>query len=125
MTSGSATERGSVLVVDDDRLARKAIARLVGRRFRVSTTSSGDAALGLLVLHHFDAVLTDHRMVAMTGLELLEQVRLRYPDTRRILMSSDSVPGMPGHIATGDVHVFLYKPFDLATVTAALAGGRL
>jgi DNA-binding NtrC family response regulator len=122
MTSGNAGERGSVLVVDDDAITRKAIARLVGRRFRVSTVASADAALSLLVLQHFDAVLTDYRMVAMTGLELLEQVRLHYPDTRRVLMSSHSVPGIAGHIASGDVQVFLHKPLDLASVVAALSG---
>jgi len=62
-----------------------------------------------------DLVLSDQRMPAMPGSELLEQVRALSPTTIRIIMS--------GHVAMDKLtlitsaHQYLAKPFNTATLT--------
>jgi CheY-like chemotaxis protein len=124
MLDGKAEEGGRVLVVDDDDLGRRVIARLLGTRFRVMTASSGDHALALLRVHGFDVLLTDQHMLWMTGIELLEQVRMRHPSLRRVLTSATCVPGAETYVAIGLVHAVLYKPFDIATAAVALVGAE-
>jgi CheY-like chemotaxis protein len=111
-----------VLLVDDDELARRVYARVLraGGEFRVTEAESGDDALFALRRHRFDAVLTDYRMPTMTGVELLEHVRVHDPHVRRVLMSSAPVYGLDGLLAGGLVHAFLAKPIDLARASAAL-----
>jgi len=121
MLDREAEQGGRVLVADDDALGRRVIARLLGTRFRVMTANSGEHALGLLRAHGFDVLLTDQHMLWMTGIELLERVRVRYPRVRRVLTSATSVPGVDTYVAIGLVDAVLYKPFDLATAAVALA----
>jgi len=122
MLDRQAEQGGRVLVADDDALGRRVIARLLGTRFRVMTASSGEHALGLLRVHGFDVLLTDQHMLWMTGIELLEQVRVHYPSVRRVLTSATCVPCVDAYVAIGLVDAVLYKPFDLATAAIALAG---
>ena len=113
-------KRPRLLLVEDYPLARSASVRVLRSAFQVTAVESGEQALGWLRPGAFDVLLTDFQMPAMTGLELLEIVRVRDPQLRRVLMSGAPVPGMLGHLATGLVHAFLYKPFDLAAARDAL-----
>lgn len=67
--------RGTVLVVDDDRLILASVAAaLEGAGFRVWTTDSGEEAVRLAVRLHPDVVVTDLRMPGMDGIALLDRL---------------------------------------------------
>lgn len=110
-----------LLLVEDYALVRKVSARALSASFAVTAVDGGEEALRCARPGTFDVVLTDYRMPVMTGIELLESLRVRDPRLRRVLMSASQVPGLPGYLAIGLVHVFLRKPFDLDTVRRALA----
>jgi CheY-like chemotaxis protein len=117
----SSPKRLSILLVEDYPLARSASVRELRGAFDVTAVASGEDALAHL--HHpgaFHAVLTDFQMPAMTGIELLEIVRLRDPHLRRVLMSAAPVIGIDGYLAIGLVQAFLAKPFALRAARAAL-----
>jgi putative nucleotidyltransferase with HDIG domain len=81
--------RPAILVVDDEEPLLRAIAReLSPVPVDVVTSSSPLDALGLLETREFDVVVSDLRMPRMDGIEFLEQVRQRRPDTQRILISA-------------------------------------
>jgi CheY-like chemotaxis protein len=121
MSAVGSTERVRLLLVDDDSLARKVCGRLLEKAFVVTCVESGEAALALLAGgERFDAMLTDYRMPSMTGIELLERVRVLAPHTRRVLMSAEDVFGLDAYFACGLLDAFLGKPFDLPRATAML-----
>jgi diguanylate cyclase (GGDEF)-like protein len=78
-----------ILVVDDDRLIREMTRdALTPEGFRVTTASSGAAALRRLEEDgRYEMVVTDLSMREMDGLELLERIKQRYPKTDVIVLT--------------------------------------
>jgi CheY-like chemotaxis protein len=120
MAAERSAARLRVLLVDDDELARRACGRLLSTLSDVTKVESGAAALDAIAGEPFDAVVTDYRMPAMNGVELLERIRERAPAMRRVLMSAESVFDLERHLASGLAHAFLGKPFDRGNAAAAL-----
>jgi len=109
-----------LLLVEDHDLVRISSERALQSTFDVTAVASGEEALVCVKPGAFDVVLTDFRMPTMTGIELLEQLRLRDPRMRRVLMSGVDVPGLLGYRAVGLVQGFLRKPFDPRSARAVL-----
>src|SRR5687768_14117543 len=79
-----------VLVVDDNGDTRFSTARIL-KHLGCEVTEFPDAytALKLLVFHNpFDVIFVDVFMPGMNGLQLVEIIRVRYPDARVVLISS-------------------------------------
>jgi CheY-like chemotaxis protein len=67
-----------VLVVDDEPLVGRAVARVLGQRHEVLVATSGREALALIDEgRDFDLVLCDLMMPGMSGMELYEAVAAR------------------------------------------------
>src|SRR5205823_6465792 len=81
---------------------------------------SGAQALAILDKEPFDAVVSDMRMPGMTGAQLLEQVRERYPHMVRIILTGqcDEESGLR---ALRVAHQMLYKPCDAESLKATVA----
>jgi diguanylate cyclase (GGDEF)-like protein len=102
----------SLLVVDDEPYILTTLAALLGQEFDVLTADSAEAAQALFQTSRIDLILTDQKMPRMTGVELLEWVRERYPHTIRLLMTGyaeleDAVEA----INRGKVYRYLFKPW--------------
>jgi CheY-like chemotaxis protein len=102
--------RPKVLVVDDERLVLLGLSRLLEADAFVVAVSSGEEALHKLEAESFDAVLSDHSMPEMTGLELLAVVANRWPNVRRVLHSGNPPAGVEELVERGQVHELLQKP---------------
>ena len=77
-----------VLVVDDEAPVRTALQVNLGRRgWTVDLATRPDEALAVLRDRPVDVVLTDVRMPGGSGLDLLEQVRTRWPDVPVVVMT--------------------------------------
>src|SRR5208283_1209514 len=69
-----------VLAVDDESSACKLLSLILGPpAFRCATARNGEEALVTLQRERFDAVISDLNMPGIGGMELLTQVRDRYP----------------------------------------------
>src|SRR6516162_9280916 len=82
--------RQTVLVVDDapvDRLVTGAIIDQVPG-WRAAYAESGEDALAKIALERPSIVLTDLNMPKMDGLELVAEVRRRYPSVPVVLMTA-------------------------------------
>lgn len=78
-----------ILVVDDEATLRANIVRFLARRdYEVVAASSAEEALEVLAASPFDVVITDVRMPGMSGLQLLEAVTARWPDTLVLLITA-------------------------------------
>ena len=80
-----------VLVVDDDAVVRSVVSEFVARSGHVVTeVADATEALDALAKTSFELVLTDVVLPVRSGLDLLREIRGRYPDTTVLLMSGVS-----------------------------------
>ncbi|MBG0817963.1 response regulator [Planomonospora sp. ID82291] len=105
-------ETPSVLLVDDEPAVLETLVHQLGHDYRVVTAPDGRAALAALAEHGpFAVVVSDMRMPHIDGIELLGQVRLRYPDVTRVLHTAQGdLPSAVSAINDGQVFRFLCKP---------------
>jgi two-component system, response regulator YesN len=81
----------TALVVDDELIIRKGIAKIVeqyaGQKLNVLSASNGSEALEILANQSVQMVLTDVRMPRMDGIELCERIYHQYPSIMVIVVS--------------------------------------
>jgi PAS domain S-box-containing protein len=71
---------GRILVVDDDAMLRRAMNRMLGFRHSVRLAANAREALDALTADpNFDLVLCDVMMPDVSGIELFERIRARWP----------------------------------------------
>lgn len=117
--------RPRVLVIDDDIVVLRVLARMLGRRYSVLGFTSAAAALGVLDAGvSVDAILCDVLMPGMTGVGFLSAVERRHPElVRRIVF-------ITGELGTSEVVRFLdsvdnprlQKPWDPEELDEVIAG---
>ncbi len=101
-----------VLVVDDEPALRKSLARILGGKgFVVTTAEDGQAGLETLEKGLPDVLLCDLLMPRMTGLELLQQAKERWPALEVILMTAFADVDTAVAAVKGGAYDFLTKPF--------------
>jgi CheY-like chemotaxis protein len=82
-----------VLLVDDDHLVRRALARMLTRQHEVVEAASGSEALRLIEGQHFDVMVTDLVMSHGGGGELIETLEQQgSPLARRAIVISGMAP---------------------------------
>ncbi len=115
-TSAESSEllKHKVLIVDDEASVLSSLRRLLRREpYDLIMAGSGEEALRLLEEQPVRVVISDQRMPGMTGIELLREVRRRWPDTIRVILSGYSaVQTILEAINEGEVYKFLSKPWN-------------
>jgi DNA-binding response OmpR family regulator len=111
-----------VLVVDDERDFNETIVkRLTRRGFHAETALSGPAALEILSRQAFDVALLDIMMPGMDGIEVLREVKRRYPGVEVILLTGHaSVESGVQGMSMG-ANAYLIKPVDFEELLGAIA----
>jgi two-component system, NtrC family, sensor kinase len=84
------TER--ILIVDDEEPVRNMFMSFLGEMYRCETAASYDEALAHLATNTYALVLSDVQMPGRNGVELLREIRSRYPDTAVIMISGIGRP---------------------------------
>jgi CheY-like chemotaxis protein len=82
----------TVLVVDDSRMSRMMILRIIGEHYpewQVLEAGSGDEALEVCEGQDIDIMTLDMNMPGMNGLELGAQLRERFPDADISLVTAN------------------------------------
>ena len=105
-----------VLIVDDDEIIRDTLYELLSENYLCQTAETAEKAFARLEADTYDVVLTDISMPGLSGLELLGNVRQRFPDTPVIIISGiGDQEHAQGLIKLGAFE-FLLKPFSLDIV---------
>ncbi len=107
----------TVLVVDDEHLIRRSIAkRLAAAGYTVLEAENGKAALDQVA--GVDLTILDYRLPDLDGLAVLKQIRQIDPDVLVILLTAyASVETAVDAMKLGAYH-FMNKPFDLEALAA-------
>jgi len=115
-----------ILVVDDEKAARKSLAdilRLEG--YDVDAVDDGSKALELLGVQSFDLLLLDIRMPGVDGVEVMQKAIEISPDTQIILLTAHGSMESAIEALRYGAHDYLIKPSSpqeiLSSVASALA----
>lgn len=118
--------RKRLLIVDDEFMVRRALARMLGRDYEVTTLPSADEALARLSSGDcWDAILSDVMMPGMDGVEFAARaVELAPHLVGRIILMTGNLSALDGSAprAAREVPV-IGKPMDV-TALRALLGAR-
>ena len=115
-----------VLIVDDSRLARKHIRRVLENMgiSKMTEAENGTHAQGFLKAQEFDLVVTDYNMPEMDGRELSEYIRFN-PNTAHIpiiMVTSESTESSHmANIQQTGVNALCDKPFEPEEVRQIIA----
>ncbi len=105
----------ALALVDDDPGIRRVMSLLLEEEGWVVTAfESAEAALPSLLRGDFAAVITDHVLPGMRGLDLARQLRAAHPATPCVVMSGYSAP-------EGCDLPWLCKPVDFDALLRAIA----
>ncbi|MTV40891.1 HD domain-containing phosphohydrolase [Duganella radicis] len=104
----------TVLCVDDEPNILAALRRLFRPAgYRVLLAESGAAGLAVLEQQAVDLVISDMRMPEMNGAQFLAQVRQRWPDTLRLLLTGYSdIQSIQDAINCGEIYRYITKPWE-------------
>lgn len=113
-TPGSQLNDPSILLVDDEEMLLRVLARQLRIECdcRVDTALSALAAIQILNRRTFDVVVSDLEMPGMRGDTFLRLVRDRYPETRRVLLTGFPTAHLVGTGAEGVADLVLEKGLD-------------
>lgn len=111
----------SILIVDDNPNMSSLLTEMLEIfEYDSVMADDGEAALRELENQKFSLVITDMKMPNMSGLELLEKVREKYPGLPVVLISGYSVDSMSNESSTVKPDGFLSKPFMMNDVEQML-----
>ncbi len=113
--------RPVVLLVDDEAHILSALQRVLRREaYDVITAASPAVALALLAKHAVAVVISDQKMPGASGVAFLREVAVKYPATKRILLTGwpEEIPQRERDAAK--LEAILPKPWDEAELKATL-----
>jgi DNA-binding NtrC family response regulator len=103
----------TLLLVDDEERILRSLAMLFRGRYDVVATTDGVEALHHVRARPVHVVVSDQRMPAITGVDLLRQVREHSPRTMRILLTGYAdLAAVEASVNEGEIFRFLEKPWD-------------
>ncbi|HEY7114977.1 MAG TPA: response regulator [Tepidisphaeraceae bacterium] len=106
----------AVLYVDDEEQALKYFRKAMEKEFEVFTAPGVDQAMAILEEHNerIAVVISDQRMPGRTGVELLTDIRKRWPGMVRILLTAYAdIESAIAAVNSGAIFKYLNKPADL------------
>ncbi|MBU0728176.1 MAG: response regulator [Proteobacteria bacterium] len=105
-----------VLIVDDEEDMIWSLQKNLNNEtleVEILTASSGEEALEILQTVPINLIVTDIRMSGISGIELLIEVRNKYPDTGVVVMTAYPTPESKTEAIIKGSLYFLEKPFDI------------
>src|SRR5437879_10881375 len=112
-----------VLIVDDDPARFQPLPEALRLRMdgvTVEVADSAAAALGRIVAEDYDAIVTDIKMPGMDGLELLAEIRTRWPDTPTLMITGHGEHDLVVDALRAGAYDFIQKPIDRDYFVASL-----
>ena len=110
-----------ILVVDDEEAIRLALGELLrSEGHDVREAEAGDMALAALDGAPADLVLADLRMPRMDGMQLLDAVRARFPETLFVLVTAQGDERTAVQALKLGAYDYLPKPFDNEEIRATV-----
>lgn len=116
--------KNKVLVVDDEVNILSSIRRTLKNQFEIDVAASGEEALELLSTNKYAVIMTDMKMPNMNGVELLQIVKEKAPNTVRMMLTgnADQKTAIDA-LNVGSIFRFINKPCGKQELIDALNAG--
>lgn len=102
----------AILVIDDEVRSLETIERTLDEEFRIFKADHARAAFDVLEAESISAILCDQRMPDIEGVELLCQIRERWPDIPRIMVSGfTDAQSMIDAVNKAGIYHYITKPW--------------
>jgi DNA-binding NtrC family response regulator len=111
-----------ILVVDDEDNIRLALRTALAARHQVDEAVDGESALVRLARQGYDLVLTDLKMGAVDGLEVLRQAKAGQPNCAVVLLTAYGSVDNAVEAMKAGADDYLTKPFRLEELEHRVAG---
>ncbi|KEO55987.1 sigma-54-dependent transcriptional regulator [Thioclava pacifica] len=110
----------AILLVDDEPHSLQSMRMALEDEFEILTASGAEEAMGVLEEEWVQVIFCDQRMPGRSGVEFLTEVRERWPETVRIVITgyTDSA-SMVAAINEAGIHQFIAKPWHPEQLLAA------
>lgn len=119
------TEPIRVLVVDDEILFVKTLAKILARRgMAVECAYEGRSAVQAAADGMFDAILLDLRMPGLDGLEVLKEIRAHDPLTPVLVLTGQLDLEKARQAMRAGATEILLKPCAIDTIVSAIENAR-
>jgi EAL domain-containing protein (putative c-di-GMP-specific phosphodiesterase class I)/CheY-like chemotaxis protein len=113
-------DKPRILIVDDDGEIRDVLKEFLGRDYDCVTRNSAEKALDVLATQHFDLILSDIGMTAMSGIEMLPRVVELAPDSVVVMISGQRTIEFAIDAMRAGAFDYITKPFELREVNAVV-----
>ena len=114
-------QREKILIVDDEAPIRRLLnSKLIKEGYSCDEADSVDHALTKLEGNRSELVVSDIRMPGKTGLDLLIEVKARYPDTAMIMATGVIEIATAIESLKHGADDYICKPFDLEQVVTSV-----
>lgn len=111
-----------LLIVDDEVRVLSALRRVLRREgYEILLASTSNEALSLLAEREIDAILSDHKMPGMSGIEILSEAARQRPGAARLLISGWPEAVSQEELDALSIHALIPKPWRDAELKAELA----
>jgi two-component system response regulator AtoC len=112
---------GTVLVADDDPVARDLLAEVLAREgHRVRVATGGTDCVGLAEREAFDLALVDLRMPDLDGLAVLKRLRSIQPDLPVLILTAFATIDTAIEAIQAGAYDYLSKPFRMEEIKLAV-----
>ena len=113
-----------ILIVDDEYEMRLALQDVLVREgYQVLTAATGKAAIEMMTKHSITLALLDLNMPGMTGLELMTEIRKRWPYTVVIILTGHGTLDSALVALRQGAHDYLLKPATPAILKESISRG--
>lgn len=114
-------KKARLLIVDDEPSVLDILSHRLGREgYRCTTSPGGEDALKKLARYRFHLVLCDIRMPGKSGMELLREMQVTYPDTGVIMVTAVADVQTAIKAMKMGAYDYIIKPFDLNMVVVSI-----
>jgi CheY-like chemotaxis protein len=104
----------AVLVVDDEEIVREGVKRILSDEgFDVLLAADGKTAIDTAKNRHFDAALLDIKLPDISGVEVLEQIKVYKPDVQTVMMTAYDIKEQVSRAFELGINACLHKPFEI------------
>ncbi|KPA09494.1 Multi-sensor hybrid histidine kinase [Candidatus Magnetomorum sp. HK-1] len=107
------SNKNTLLVVDDEVEILNSVRRQFRKKYRVLVANDALTAIKILSKEEIQVIISDQRMPGMTGTEMFGNIKVKYPDAIRLILTGYSdIQAIIDAINIGNVYQFILKPWQ-------------